>query len=167
MIRLVTPSSVGAERTFSRARAGSPLPPPRPRCEALEARALLAVFTVTTTADAGPGSLRQAILDANANAGSDEVRFRINGVGVRTIRPLSALPELTGPTTIDGATQPGYAGSPLIELNGSAAGAEADGLVLTSRPSVVRGLAVNRFGRHGVVVRRMPIDTRDDSQPRF
>jgi len=34
--------------------------------EALESRVLLAVITVTTTADDGPGSLRQAILDANA-----------------------------------------------------------------------------------------------------
>jgi hypothetical protein len=34
-----------------------------------------ATFTVTNTADSGPGSLRQAILDANAAAGPDTVVF--------------------------------------------------------------------------------------------
>lgn len=42
---------------------------------ALEARVVPTIFTVTTTADAGPGSLRQAVLDANATVGADEVVF--------------------------------------------------------------------------------------------
>ena len=41
--------------------------------EPLETRALLATFAVTNTNDAGPGSLRQAILDANAAGGADTV----------------------------------------------------------------------------------------------
>ena len=32
-------------------------------------------FTVTMTADSGVGSLRQAILDANANPGADIIAF--------------------------------------------------------------------------------------------
>ena len=36
-------------------------------------------FTVTTTADSGPGSLRQAILNANANPGMDDITFDIPG----------------------------------------------------------------------------------------
>ena len=32
-------------------------------------------FTVTTKADSGAGSLRQAILDANANPGADRIEF--------------------------------------------------------------------------------------------
>jgi hypothetical protein len=49
-------------------------------------------FAVTTTADGGPGSLRQAILDANQlpNAGNDQITFNIPGVGTRTISLLSA-----------------------------------------------------------------------------
>ena len=39
----------------------------------LQARA--ATFTVTNTNDSGPGSLRQAVLDANAAAGSDTIVF--------------------------------------------------------------------------------------------
>ena len=38
-----------------------------------------ATFTVTTTADSGPGSLRQAILDANASPGADTIVFNIAG----------------------------------------------------------------------------------------
>ena len=154
--------STGSVRRRARA-ADQPAPLParrrreqsRPftRAERLEPRVLLSTYTVTTTADEGPGSLRQAILDANANAGADEVNFAIPGDAgvVCTIRPLSSLPAATGPTTIDATTQSGYAGSPLIELDGSAAGPDADGLVLVSMGGTVRAVTVNRFSRHGIV----------------
>lgn len=52
------------------------------RFEPLEDRRLLATFTVTNTSDAAvtmagdlPGSLRQAIFDANANPGDDTIEF--------------------------------------------------------------------------------------------
>src|ERR1051325_6992741 len=52
-----------------------------------------AVFTVTTTEDSGAGSLRQAIADANANAGPDIIEFNIEPAGEKTIRLAdSALP---------------------------------------------------------------------------
>src|SRR4051794_28448841 len=79
----------------------------RPSLELLEDRSLLSTFTVTNTADAGPGSFRQALLDANALAGLDTVAFSI-GSGVQTIRPNSALPTITDPLVIDGTTQPGF-----------------------------------------------------------
>ena len=66
-----------------------------------------ATFTVTTTADSGPGTLRQVILDANGNAGADTITFAIPGTGVQTIAPLTALPDITEDVTIDGYTQPG------------------------------------------------------------
>ena len=62
-----------------------------------------ATFTVTNTSDSGPGSLRQAILDANALEGDDLIRFNIPGPGVHTITPTSALP-LMAETTV-GATR--------------------------------------------------------------
>ncbi len=105
-------------------------------------------FTVTTTDNSGPGSLRQAILDANANPGADTISFTINATGSQqTIQPTSALPTITGPVTIDGWSQGGasYTGPPLIELNGALAGAQAVGLTLTGGNSVVRGLVVNGF----------------------
>jgi hypothetical protein len=65
-------------------------------------------YTVTNTNDSGPGSLRQAIMDANANAGADDIVFNIPGGGPWSITVSSALPNLTGPTVIDGTTQPGF-----------------------------------------------------------
>ena len=80
----------------------------RLRLETLDDRAVPAVFTVTTTADGGPGSLRQAILDTNAAAGADTIAFNIPGTGIHTIQPQqSELPKATGPVVIDGYTQPG------------------------------------------------------------
>src|SRR5918995_5038985 len=74
-----------------------------------------ATFVVTNTNDSGPGSLRQAILDANANPGSDVVNFNI-GSGLKTITPASGFP-ITDPVLIDGTTQPGFSGTPLIQIN--------------------------------------------------
>ena len=106
-------------------------------------------FTVTTTADSGPGSLRQAIVDANANPASDLISFAIPGTGVHTITPLSPLPTIADPVSIDGTTQPGYVGTPLIELNGTSAGATSNGLFITASNSTIRALAINRFGTGG------------------
>jgi len=64
-------------------------------------------YTVTNTSDAGAGSLRQAILDANGNPGADTIAFNITGSGVHTIAVASALPAITGPTILDAYTQPG------------------------------------------------------------
>ena len=48
---------------------------PRLLLEALEDRTVPSTFTVLNLADSGAGSLRQAILDANANPGADLIRF--------------------------------------------------------------------------------------------
>jgi len=108
-------------------------------------------FTVINTNDSGPGSLRQAILGANANSGLDTIVFSI-GSGPQTIAPLSALPTITDPVVIDGTTQPGYAGTPLIELSGVNAGAGTNGLWITAGNSIVQGLAINRFQPQFLVV---------------
>ena len=52
-------------------------------------------YIVTNTNDSGAGSLRQAILDANANSGADTINFNITGGGVQTIAPTSALPAVS------------------------------------------------------------------------
>jgi hypothetical protein len=120
--------------------------------ELLEGRSLLATYPVTVTDDAGPGSLREAILAANANPGLDRIEFNIAGSGVQTISLLSPLPEISDPLELDGRSQPGYAGLPLIELDGSGAGSLADGLVITASGSSVHGLVVNRFDGSGIVL---------------
>ena len=106
-------------------------------------------FTVSNTNDSGAGSLRQAILDANAHPGADTIAFAIPGSGVRTITP-TALPTITDPVTIDGTTQTGFVGSPLIELSGTTAGT-VNGLVLNTSNSVIRGLIINRFANGAAI----------------
>ncbi len=105
-------------------------------------------YVVTTDADTGNVSLRAAITAANANPGTDQITFNIPGGGVRTIRPTTALPTITQPVVIDGASQPGYAGSPLIEIDGSLI-PSANGLLITGGNSTVRGLLINRFRSTG------------------
>lgn len=71
-------------------------------------------FIVTTITNAGPGSLRDAIEQANNNGDRvpDFIYFNIPaGVRDKTIfiRPFDLLPALTSNITIDGTTQPGSA----------------------------------------------------------
>ncbi len=66
-----------------------------------------ATFTVINTNDAGAGSFRQAIIDANASPGADVIAFNIPGAGVHTITAASFWPQITEQVTIDGYTQPG------------------------------------------------------------
>ncbi len=119
----------------------------------LASRIAAATFTVTSTADSGAGSLRQAIDDANANVGLDTIAFNIPGAGVQTIAPTTPLPAITDPVILDGYTQPGAApntdpagfnGTLLVELSGVNAG-QTNGLDISAGGSTVRGLVINRF----------------------
>jgi len=111
----------------------------------MEDRTLLSTFLVSNTGDSGPGSLRQAILDSNNAVGAtNTIDFDISSSGVQTIVPLSSLSAITNPVLIDGTSQPGYSGTPLIEINGSQAGGGA-GLTLAGLGVTVRGLVINRL----------------------
>lgn len=100
-----------------------------------------ATFTVINNADDGAGSLRQAIVDANANSGTDLIDFAIPGSGVPTISILSALPAITDPLTIDGTTQ----NAGLVEIDGSLGGFMPAVLDITAGNSSVLGLVLNRI----------------------
>jgi hypothetical protein len=119
----------------------------RPAVECLEGRWLLATYLVTNTNDSGPGSLRQAIFDANANPGADVINFNIAPGGVQTITPNRDLDIITDPVVIDGTTQPGFAGTPLIELNGSNINNPA---LWIAGDCTVRGLIINRTHGPGI-----------------
>jgi hypothetical protein len=134
------------------------------------ARAHADTFIVSNTANAGPGSLRQAILDANAHqvtggtaCAGHTIEFAIAGSGTHTIQPLSPLPRFDIPIDIDGYSQPGSSANTsfhgsnaviTIELDGSLAGA-SDALVIgefipgsatcSASTSVIHGLVINRF----------------------
>jgi RHS repeat-associated protein len=120
-----------------------------PYLEKLEDCQLLAAFTVINTNDSGPGSLRQAILDANALGGTNTINFQIAD-SLQTIRPTSALPALDSPVFIDG-TPPTSLPHQIIQLNGANAGT-ATGLQLDAGHSTVRGLVINGFHGDGILL---------------
>jgi hypothetical protein len=116
-----------------------------------------ATFIVTTTNDSGPGSLRQAITDANGHAGTDIIVFNITNVTaspVKTITVSSALSGIVDPVIIDGYTQPGSSSNTLanaddakllVEISG--APTTGAGLLINSlgSGSTIRGLVINGF----------------------
>ena len=141
--RMFPISRRGRRRTFL-------LFPSRPRVEQFEVRLLPSTFTVLNPNDSGAGTLRQAILDANAAGGSNSIAFHIAPSGVQTIALLSALPAVTSPVVLDGTSEPGYVGMPLVVLNGAGAGSGAAGLTITAGNSTVQGLVIDSFGGDGI-----------------
>ncbi len=120
-----------------------------------EWQGLLATFTVTNTNDSGVGSLRQAILDANALGGLDTITFSIAGTGPHTINVLSALPTITDTVIVDGWSEPDYVtngNKPIVLLDGN--NLAADGLVLTATAdgSTIRGLVIRDFAGDGIEI---------------
>lgn len=121
-----------------------------------------ATLTVTVAAENGPGSLRQAILDANATPGPDLIEFGISGPGPHRLRLTNGLPDLTAPVLIDGLSQGGsvpnsamgiHSGVIQIELDGSQlSGGATNGLRIVTSNCVVRGMAIFGFPGHGVRV---------------
>ena len=107
-----------------------------------------------TVCDATHCSLREAINTANAlPTMTTVIEFNIGAGGQQTIVLDAAegpLPIVVSPVLIDGTTQPGFSGTPLIEIDGTNL-SEADpltefGLTLTGGSSLVRGLIINNFG---------------------
>ena len=142
--------------------------------ESVEPRLLFAalppgnIFEVTNTNDAGPGSFREAITEANAHVNADvdgdtfvdvdEIYFNIPGPGPHTIQvgqtTGQALPAVTEAVIIDGETRQAGSvelGPPVVELVGTLAGAGANGLTINASDTFLLGLSVNRFAGHGIV----------------
>jgi CSLREA domain-containing protein len=117
----------------------------------------LVVNATGDTGDSSPGdgvcddgtgdcTLRAAIEEANARAGRNIIAFNIPGPGPHTIQPSSALPLIFDPVVIDGTTEPDFAGTPMVELDGSNV-SNANGIWMSygAENSIVRGLVINRF----------------------
>jgi hypothetical protein len=107
-----------------------------------------------TAASATACTLRAALEETDALAGSDSIRFNLPA-GSLTILPHTALPVITGELTIDGTTQPGYTDDPIVIIDGSdlttplTNGLEtADGSDVT-----LRGLQVMHATKHGIYTR--------------
>ncbi|MCU0879946.1 MAG: FG-GAP-like repeat-containing protein, partial [Pirellulaceae bacterium] len=89
-------------------------------------------------------TLREAIRLANLLPGKNTISFDLPRG--RAIFVDAPLPTITDPVVIDGTTQPGYAGAPIVSLNGPYwQQAGYTGLHITAGDSVVRGLRINYF----------------------
>jgi hypothetical protein len=119
--------------------------------------ATAAVFTVTTTADSGAGSLRQAITDANASAADDIIEFNFAaGTAPYTITLRSALPSIATTSTAGTLTITGLGASSLtIDANqgnfsifsiNAAGNLTISGVTVTGANSAGTGGAFNNSG---------------------
>ncbi|MBK7147117.1 MAG: hypothetical protein IPH76_18695 [Xanthomonadales bacterium] len=112
----------------------------------LSAPLLAADYVVTTIADSGAGSLRQAVMDANGDGGPSTITFDALLDG-QTIAPSTPFPDLAeAGTTIDGDRNSDCV--PDIAIDGSAL-SNIDGLHLTAPGQIIRGLSIQRF-RNGL-----------------
>ena len=127
-----------------------------------------AVLTVTNLGDNGPGSLRQAILDANANPGADTINFNLPGSGMQTIGLTNALPDITNTVVINGYSQPGSSANSLVNGDNAAILIRLDGYKFSNTSptglnfsgagasgSSVRGLCLIRF-YYGIKINEAP-----------
>lgn len=114
-------------------------------------------LVVTNTNDSGAGSLRQAILNANAMINGptpDVITFNIPGAGVHTIQPASDLPVIGEGVFIDGYSQPGSSVNTLATGNNAVLQIELSGASLSATPNIllavlgsdttIRGLIMNQ-----------------------
>ncbi|MEQ9405584.1 MAG: LamG-like jellyroll fold domain-containing protein [Cyclobacteriaceae bacterium] len=114
-------------------------------------------FFTTSTADSGPGSLRQAILDANASAANSvTIDFNIGTSAPWVIQPLSQLPTIdnigSASIIIDATTQPGWAfgdTTTMVHIEGSLAGGSSYGLIVQESNVEIYGLVIDGFF-HGI-----------------
>jgi parallel beta-helix repeat protein len=137
--RKAVSSALASIHRSRRARLWSVLP------EVLEERQLLSTYLLTTSADSGAGSLRQAILNVDADSSADTIQFAMTDGSAISLS--SALPAITNTVTIDAQGQ-------VVELTGASAGAAANGLDFESGSagSLVNGLTIDSFGGAGVVL---------------
>ncbi len=123
------------------------------RVEWLEPRELLSTYTVTdTNDDSNMGSLRWAINQVNGDSTPDTIDFAISGTGVHTITLGSSLPQITDSVNIDGTSQSGYSGVPLISINGSSVPASGWIFWDAAASSTIQGLAVSGCPGVGILV---------------
>lgn len=115
-----------------------------------------AIFTVVNVGDAGPGSLRNAIIQANTTVGHDTIEFNFGVTpGIKPITLLTVLPTITDTLLIDGSSDATYTGTPLIEINAaSLTGLTENGLTIgfAAPHSHIRALIINNAPNSGISV---------------
>ncbi|MDX1404915.1 MAG: DUF6701 domain-containing protein, partial [Woeseiaceae bacterium] len=105
-------------------------------------------------------TLRAAIQEANASVGLDTITFNMptsepgySGSPLSyTINPGSVLPTITDLVIIDGTTQPGASGTPIVVLDGNNLGAVGLTLGDGADGSTIRGFVIRDFGDNGLEI---------------
>ena len=116
------------------------------------------VSTVVNLNDSGPGSFRQAIINANSFAGTNVIVFNIPaGLAPLTISALSLMPAINNANvTIDATTQPGYSSTnqPIVQFDGKSLpnGTTGDGLNITASGCTIKGLDISDFPGNGITL---------------
>jgi Tol biopolymer transport system component len=104
-------------------------------------------FVVSNTNLFGPGSLQQAIINANNSPVTQTISFKIPGTGPFVIAPTGEMQNIGDHVIIDGTTQPGFAGTPIVILDGSrfVFSGPPVGLHIRGSHSTIRGLSIVSF----------------------
>jgi CSLREA domain-containing protein len=122
-------------------------------------------YVVNTSADHNDGvcgstdcTLREAILASNGfvSANANSITFAIPGSGTKTIEPLSPLPALSNPATIDGTTQAGASCAPTrtltVALDGNSANGAGLSIAASGSGSTIKGLSIDNFTGAGIQI---------------
>jgi hypothetical protein len=110
-------------------------------------------YTVTSTSGSSStaGSLPWAVQQANNRIGLDFIVFNIPGSGVHVITVGTTL-FLNDQVVVDGTSQPGYAGSPLIYVRGGSSVTSLFLLQGTSSGSTIQGLGLYDYTSNAVTI---------------
>jgi hypothetical protein len=121
------------------------------------------VLTVSSAADSGPHTLRNALSAANATPGPDRIEFDLPGSAPHVIKPVSSLPSISETLTIDGTSQPGFTTAthaPVVVLDGSSGDASSFNALFISGAaaggSVIRGLEIVRWPGSAIAIFNTP-----------
>lgn len=124
-----------------------------PRLEALESRDLLSTFAVTNTSgDVNTsGSLPWAIQQSNGTPGLNTINFNIPGSGTQVIN-LNSVQYISNPVVINGMSQPGYSGKPLISVQGNSSVSTLFFVTTGSTGSTIEGLDMYNFTANAITL---------------
>ena len=132
-------------------------------CTLFTVSSFAATFVVTNTNNSGPGSLAQAITDANATPGADVITFNLPTNAPCIISLTSQLPFITDALTIDGYSQPGSTQGTIagrvIHVNIDGTGVGFGDIFLIDADNVtISGLAIYKAPNYAINITPNGID---------
>jgi uncharacterized repeat protein (TIGR01451 family) len=145
VIGLTTTSTAGTHTVTGTATALETDPIPGNNSVTAAVEVTGSTITVVNTNDSGMGSLRQALLDSASGVCTPlpcTIDFNIPS-GPFLIQPTVELPIVDEQTLIDATTQPGYSGTPIIQIDGQSFFVYA--LQIDGDNSAVKGLSMTGF----------------------